>query len=113
MSCHDPRNLSDGQFSLSFAVCAVTFFCTLCVVISARNAVGLAVWSLAGVACSTRLTQTYLRRSVGMMFVGFGIIAIGAFHIFGFFSMGIAAIGGVLAFSGAGATLFNAFDRGP
>jgi len=48
-----------------------------------------------------------------MMFVGFGIIAIGAFHIFGFFSMGIAAIGGVLAFSGAGATLFNAFDRGP
>jgi len=51
------------------------------------------------------------------MFAGSGLIAVSAFHFFAptfrqdLISVGIALLGGTLAFSGGFATLANAFDR--
>jgi hypothetical protein len=118
MTNHDPGNPPKGQFSLSLVIYTVTFFCVLCAMVSQRSALGVVIWSLVGMACATRLRQTYLRRSVTVMFAGCGLIAISTFHFFGatfrqdIVSIGLAFLGSMFAFSGGFATLVNAFDRG-
>ena len=102
---------------MSFAICVVTFFCVLCAMVSQRSALGVVAWSLVGMACATRLKQVYLRRSVIVMFAGCGVIATSTFHLLAptirqdIVSIGLAFLGGVLAFTGGFATLVNAFDR--
>ncbi|MEZ6120323.1 MAG: hypothetical protein R3C28_27640 [Pirellulaceae bacterium] len=109
------HELSQGQISLSFILTVTTFSCILAAVVSQRSALGVLLWSIAGIACGSRLRQTYLRRSVLVMLAGCSLVALGQIFTPNYdqhwFSFGTVLLGGTITFSCGFATLANVINR--